>query len=111
MRSEAALNDILSSVQAATPAPVFLTNCSLLTFPDPAMRRGFRLALNNRFATLEALALTLAVDLDVPEWLAQLALDVAIPDGREPDLDDPEKHDPAMRRAMVAMGFAACRPA
>ena len=110
MRNDASIVAILNSVQAATPEPVVLTNCSLMTFPDPGMRRAFRLAVRGRLQTFEALSLMLALDLDVPEWLAQLAMNAAIPDGRERDLDDPAAHDPALLRAKVAMGFQPCRP-
>ena len=109
MRDDISLAAILVSVQAATPEPVFLTDPSLLTHPDPVCRRVWRMMMRGRQETFDRLVHTLAAETETPDWIARLALDAAIPDGRERELDDPDCIAPALNRAKVAMGFAACR--
>ncbi len=119
MRSDANLVAIMESIQAATPPPatlevmplsIFSGIASFTTPRDPVMRRAVRLAVSDRLATFQRMTDDLAVATDVPTWLAHMALDAAIPDGRENDLDEPSALAPALLRAMVAMGFRPCRP-
>lgn len=109
MRDDISLAAILGSVQAATPEPLPFASLSLFDHPNPGVRRAMRMMRPGRQETFDMLVDILAAETETPEWIARMAVNAAIPDGRERELDDPGGIAPALGRAKVAMGFKPCQ--
>jgi hypothetical protein len=108
MRDDADLLKIMKSVENATPAmlpPPPIEQRSLFYTPVPEIRRAMNLTHSGRFRTLNNLIAILSNCTDTPVWLAQMAMDAAMPADHEGELDEADNHLPLLSRAVAAMGL------